>query len=110
MSATNLSSTPIGATLAWTNSNTDIGLGSIGSGNVPAFFTTNSTTSAINGSIDVTLTLNGCAGTAVNYVITVNPTPFYYCTIKSNSLSRSFNECDQFVINPNRSDFGMDQQ
>jgi len=75
MSATNLSSTPIGATLAWTNSNTDIGLGSIGSGNVPAFFTTNSTTSAINGSIDVTPTLNGCAGTAVNYVITVNPTP-----------------------------------
>ncbi|MBK9672470.1 MAG: hypothetical protein IPO70_09510 [Bacteroidetes bacterium] len=61
--------------MAWTNSNTDIGLGSSGSGNVPAFFTTNSTTSAINGSIDVTPTLNGCAGTAVNYVITVNPTP-----------------------------------
>ncbi len=68
-------SVPAGATYAWTNSNTAIGLGASGTGNVPAFTGTNATTAAIAGTITVTPTLNLCAGTPVTYVKTINPRP-----------------------------------
>ncbi|NQZ70704.1 MAG: Ig-like domain-containing protein, partial [Lentisphaeria bacterium] len=48
-----LTSTPVGATFAWTNSNTSIGLGGAGTGNVPAFSATNATGAAISGTITV---------------------------------------------------------
>lgn len=59
----------------WTNSNTAIGLGASGSGNIPSFTATNATGSAISGSIVVTPTANGCAGTPINFSITANPVP-----------------------------------
>jgi len=70
-----LASVPAGGTFSWANSNTAIGLGGSGTGNVPAFTATNATGAAISGTITVTPTLNGCVGTPSNYTITINPTP-----------------------------------
>lgn len=74
VATTNFVSTPIGATFAWTNSNTAIGLAASGSGNVPSFTATNAGTTAIIATITVIPTLNGTAGTPSSYTITVNPT------------------------------------
>jgi PKD repeat protein len=69
------SSNPNGATYIWTNSNTTIGLGATGTGNIPGFTTVNTTNAAITTTITVTPTLNGCSGIPSSYLITVNPTP-----------------------------------
>lgn len=69
------SSNPAGATYSWTNSNTAIGLAASGTGNVPVFTTTNSSTSTISSTITVTPILNGCIGPSSSYTITVNPLP-----------------------------------
>ena len=73
--ATAFISTPTGATFAWTNNNTAIGLGASGTGNQPAFTATNTGTSNIVSTITVTPTLNGCTGTASTYTITIRPIP-----------------------------------
>lgn len=70
-----LASSPAGATFTWTNSNTAIGLGASGSGNVPSFTATNGTGGAISGTITITPTLAGCVGPTSSYTITINPTP-----------------------------------
>lgn len=72
---TNFTSVPAGGTFTWTNSNTAIGVGASGVGNVPAFTASNLTAAAISGTIIVTPTLAGCPGTPSSYTITVNPTP-----------------------------------
>lgn len=71
----NFVSNPTGATFAWTNSNPAIGLAANGNGNTPAFIAVNNTTATIVSTITVTPTENGCAGTPVNYTITVTPAP-----------------------------------
>ncbi|MFL5754564.1 MAG: PKD-like domain-containing protein [Bacteroidia bacterium] len=68
-------STPSGATFAWTNSNPAIGLAASGNANIPAFNATNSTGATITGVVTVTPTLNGCVGAPQSYTITVNPGP-----------------------------------
>ncbi len=68
-------SNPTGATFAWTNSNAAIGLAANGAGNTPAFVAVNGTGANIVATITVTPTENGCAGTPVNYTITVQPAP-----------------------------------
>lgn len=68
-------STPPGATFNWTNSNTQIGVGASGSGDVPSFTTANSTSGTITGNFQVAPTLNGCAGSASNYSVSVYPAP-----------------------------------
>lgn len=73
--STAFSSTPAGATYAWTNNNTAIGLGASGTGNLPAFTATNATSSAITSTISVTPTLAGCTGAPTTFTITVNPRP-----------------------------------
>jgi hypothetical protein len=73
VSATNFVSTPTGATFAWTNSNTSIGLAASGSGDIPSFIATNTGTTAIVATIIVVPTLNGTAGTPSSYTITVTP-------------------------------------
>jgi gliding motility-associated-like protein len=83
--ASNFVSSPAGATYAWTNSNTAIGLAANGTGNVPAFTAANTGTSAISGVISVIPMLNGCAGNAANYTITVNPPPVL-ATVSSQTL------------------------
>ncbi len=73
--AVNFTSVPAGATFAWTNSNSAIGLSSSGAGAVPAFIATNAGIADINGTVAVNATLNGCTGPASNYLITVKPLP-----------------------------------
>ncbi|MBK6952638.1 MAG: gliding motility-associated C-terminal domain-containing protein [Crocinitomicaceae bacterium] len=70
-----ITSTPGGATFNWTNSNTAIGLGASGTGNIPAFTAANGTGAAITGTVSITPTLSGCSGAAEVYLITVNPVP-----------------------------------
>ena len=67
--------TPAGATYSWTNSNTAIGLVASGTGSLPAFTATNTTSSAIVAAIAVTPTLSGCVGSISSFTITVNPSP-----------------------------------
>ncbi|MBW6483437.1 MAG: PKD domain-containing protein [Vicingaceae bacterium] len=73
--ATNFTSPVAGATYTWTNSNTAIGLGASGAGNIAAFTSTNTTTNPITATITVIPTANGCVGTPNSYTITVNPSP-----------------------------------
>jgi large repetitive protein len=69
----NLSGTPAGVNFSWTNSNPAIGLAASGTGNIPVFVATNKGSNPITGTITVTPVLNGCAGTAKNYIVTVIP-------------------------------------
>jgi gliding motility-associated-like protein len=62
-------------TYPWTNNNTSIGLAANGTGDIPAFMATNIGVNPVVATITVTPTLNGCAGTSVNFPITVNPNP-----------------------------------
>ncbi|MCW3086490.1 MAG: Ig domain protein group 2 domain protein [Bacteroidetes bacterium] len=75
VAAANFTSTTTGTTFAWTNSNSAIGLGASGIGNIAAFSGTNTSTAPITATITVTPTANGCPGTPSSYTITVNPTP-----------------------------------
>jgi gliding motility-associated-like protein len=68
-------SNPTGATYAWTNSNTAIGLGASGSGDIPTFVAVNSGTTPVSGTVSVIPTLNGCAGSAVTFTIGVSNNP-----------------------------------
>ncbi len=76
-----LSGTPTNPTTSgvlifnWTNSNTSIGLSSSGTGNIPTFTGINSTNEPITSNITITPSINGCAGVAKNYTITINPKP-----------------------------------
>lgn len=84
-------STPAGATYTWTNSNTSIGLAASGTGNVPSFTATNNSSAAVTSTITVTPMLNGCAGPASSYTITVNP--------QTNALvPASFSVCSEATV------------
>ena len=73
--ASNFISNPAGGTFTWTNSNYLIGIGVSGTGDMPAFTATNTTSSPITATIKVTPTLNSCQGPPSSYTITVNPAP-----------------------------------
>ncbi|MFL9482766.1 PKD domain-containing protein [Chitinophagaceae bacterium LWZ2-11] len=64
-----------GTTYNWTNDHPEIGLAASGNGNILSFIATNPTNVPIIATITVTPISNGCAGTAQNFTITVNPTP-----------------------------------
>jgi gliding motility-associated-like protein len=64
-----------GTTYAWTNSNTAIGLAASGTGNIPVFTPTNSTTAPITATISIIATANNCSRVAETFTITVNPSP-----------------------------------
>ncbi len=76
VSAINFTSTPLGATFAWTNNNTSIGLPASGSSNI-ASYTAPTVANQQTSTISVTPTLAGCVGTASSFSITVNPVPSY---------------------------------
>ncbi|HEY0109480.1 MAG TPA: hypothetical protein VGB67_07635, partial [Fibrella sp.] len=67
------SATP-GATFSYSVSG-DVGFGTSGSGNVPAFTTVNNTANPITVTLTVVATANGCAGAAETSTITINPSP-----------------------------------
>jgi hypothetical protein len=64
----------VGATFDWTNDNTATGLAASGTGTIPAFLALNVLTQQVS-NLTVTPTLNGCAGTAQTFTLTVKPTP-----------------------------------
>ena len=72
---TAVSFTGTASSYQWSNSNTAIGLGASGTGNITAFTATNSTTNPITATISVTPVSGSCQGTPTTFTITVNPSP-----------------------------------
>ncbi len=68
-------STPAGATFNWTNTNAGIGLAANGTGNISAFSAINPTSSIQTAVISVTPFMYSCTGQAVNFNITILPSP-----------------------------------
>src|SRR6185369_9333259 len=62
-----------GTSFSWTSS-MNVGFGTSGTGNIPAYTATNAGTSPITSTITVTPTANGCAGAPATFTIAVNPT------------------------------------
>lgn len=78
-STTTLTFTGTGTAYSWINNTPSIGLAANGSGNIPAFTSTNNGTAPVTGTITVTPQyLNAgitCSGSTQTIGITVNPTP-----------------------------------
>ncbi len=91
MPATIFTSTPAGATFNWTNSNTNIGLGSTGIGDIASFTAHNSTTVTLTSNLTVTPILNGCTGLAQNFTYQVRPLPQVF--VPQNSIA-----CDATLL------------
>lgn len=66
-----------GSVFNWANSNTSIGLGASGIGDIASFNGTGTTVggAAVSGTITVTPTAGSCIGTPINFTLTVNPLP-----------------------------------
>ncbi|WP_133162734.1 T9SS type A sorting domain-containing protein [Flavipsychrobacter stenotrophus] len=64
-----------GTTYNWSNSNNSIGLSSNGIGNIGSFSAINTSPVVATSTITVAPSANGCIGSPVSFVITVNPTP-----------------------------------
>ncbi len=77
--AVNFSGAVPGTIFNWTNSNSSIGLASSGTGNIPSFIATNTSSSPVIATITVTpvFSNNGlsCNGTPITFTIRVNPLP-----------------------------------
>lgn len=84
----NYVSTPPGATITWTNNNTNIGLGASGNGDVPTFNAGNNTTgSTISGTVDVQVQLGSCPAVNDQFIVNVLSGPdFDYTTSPANGL------------------------
>jgi hypothetical protein len=72
--ALNFTSGVAGTTFTWTAS-ANVGFGASGSGNIPGYTATNTTTATIVSTVIVTPSAAGCPGVADTFLITVNPTP-----------------------------------
>lgn len=68
-------STPAGATFAWTNNNSTIGLTAGGTGNISSFTGLNPGSGSNAGTIAITPTLNGCVGSPTTFTITIDSPP-----------------------------------
>jgi gliding motility-associated-like protein len=68
-----------GAAFAWTNNNTNTGLGASGSNTVPSFVGANNTNLPIQSTVSIVPSFTNnqvvCTGATSNYTITVNPLP-----------------------------------
>jgi gliding motility-associated-like protein len=62
-------------TYNWTNSNSNIGLGTNSVGDITAFTAINNGTTPIVATITVTPNINGCPGASKTFTITINPSP-----------------------------------
>ncbi|MBK6836236.1 MAG: gliding motility-associated C-terminal domain-containing protein [Bacteroidetes bacterium] len=85
IAATNFVTDISGTTVAWVNTDSDIGISLIGAGNI-ATYTAPVVTSAQTGTITATPTLNSCSGSAQLFTITVNPTPQFTATVNNQSI------------------------
>jgi gliding motility-associated-like protein len=66
---------PANSTIAWTNSNTGIGLAGTGTGNLGTFTGLNTGTTFNIGQIDAIPTANGCVGPDSSFIIVIKPIP-----------------------------------
>jgi len=84
----NYISTPPGATISWTNNNTNIGLGASGNGDIPTFNAGNNTTgSTISGTVDVQVQLGSCPAVNDQFIVNVLSAPdFDYTTTPTSGL------------------------
>jgi len=64
-----------GTTYSWSYSSAGIGLGALGTGNIPSFTAFNSGSAPVTATMEVVPSSNGCTGSPVNFNITVNPSP-----------------------------------
>ncbi|WP_045033877.1 PKD-like domain-containing protein, partial [Draconibacterium sediminis] len=74
ISGINFSGTPVGEVDFNWESSIDLGFGTIGTGNIPAFTAINNTDTLIIDTITVTPTANGCFGPAKTFTISIRPT------------------------------------
>ena len=70
-----LSSNVSGATISWTNSNTNIGLANSGNGNITFTAATNNTSSDITATIQVTASKDLCTSVTESFVLTLKNKP-----------------------------------
>jgi len=84
----NYISTPAGATITWSNSNTAIGIGASGNGDLPTWdAAANTSGSTVSGTITVSASLNGCPGVQDVFVVNVLSSPtFTYTTSPTTGL------------------------
>ena len=75
-SAINFTSPTSGGAITynWT-STLNVGFGTNGIGNIPAYTATNAMNTPVLATVSVTATINGCTGPATTFTVTVNPTP-----------------------------------
>ncbi|MEI7663495.1 MAG: FISUMP domain-containing protein, partial [Bacteroidota bacterium] len=78
-STVNFSGNVPGTIYNWVNSNTTIGLGAGGTGDISSFTATNATNSPVTSTVTITPTFTNagltCTGSSTTFSITVNPTP-----------------------------------
>jgi gliding motility-associated-like protein len=97
------------ATFNWTNSNVATGLSSLtGSGNIPSFVATNTTTATITSQVVVTPTLNGCDGTAQTFTITVSTPGTLTFTMDSVDLTCASPTSGAITITPGGANYTYD--
>ncbi|MEO6253440.1 MAG: hypothetical protein ABIO79_09055, partial [Ferruginibacter sp.] len=79
--AINFTSPVVGTTYTWTSS-ANVGFGTGGNGNIPAYVAANLTNAPIVATVTVTPSANNCPGPTMTFTVTVNPIP---ATTASNS-------------------------
>ena len=99
--ATNFSSSPA-ATVNWVNSDSDIGIATIGSGNI-ATYTSPTVTTAQTGTIVATPVLGSCTGSSQTFTITVNPTPVISAVTNTTVCGNSNVAAINFTASPTTS-------
>ena len=70
--AINFGSNVAGATFDWTSTE-DVGFGTSGTGNIPAYVKFNVTDAPVVANVSVTATIGGCTGPEETFTVTVNP-------------------------------------
>src|SRR6185369_6754968 len=70
--AINFSGPVSGTSFSWTSS-VNVGFGTSGTGNIPAYTASNGGTLPATATVTVTPTANGCVGTPTTFTVTVNP-------------------------------------
>jgi len=95
-------SVPAGATVGWANSNTAIGLGANGAGNIAPFTgTSGGSPTAISGVVTAIPTLNGCVGPPINFTLTVSPQPTITLTSPPITCPGQNVPAPTYTLNPN---------
>jgi hypothetical protein len=97
---TNITSPVPGTTFTWINSNTAIGLGASGSGNVPSFTATNASSTSITGIITIVPSYKSCLGPNKTFNITVDKNSAPSVTISTSASNLCSGESAFFSANP----------